>query len=382
MTRTVTDLVAALRPDDGADDVDTRRFLLEAARRRKLRRARQRMLAATATALAAVLLIAGVPYALTNWTGATVTPASPSPAVTPQPTETVPPMCGRPATWQTLRRTTAEPWVIEPFQASDRYQLGNIIRTDRPKAGGTVIAFDAGAFDPSALRAGRAVTISGHAGHYTVTFDPFSGDEQGNHRTEEPTIGWEYAPDAWVIVQGTFNEPPALAQPADGTVPATLLRVAEAVTIGPATPARMPFVLSYVPEGLHVVRGFVGWPGNENAAIEFDWNAAPHDWRDPTRDLWAPLAVSMMKAVPGQWRPDTTLGGLPAMHNGPNQVIVQRDGYWLSIGSGVYAPPLSTTELEKIFAGVQVADAFLDRSTWLEVPIYPHPHDPAASPTR
>ena len=298
MTRTVTDLVAALRPDDGADEVDTRRFLVETARRRKLRRARQRMLAAAATALAAVLLIAGVPFALANLTGATVTPASPSPAVSPQPTDTVAPISGRPVTWQTLRRTTAEPWVIEPC----RRATGSSSATSSAPTSRRPAVRSSSSTRARSMRArcgqGRSLTVGGRAAYYTVTFVPFSGDEQGNNRTEEPTIGWEYAPDAWVIVQGTFNEPTALAQPADGTVPATLLRVAEAVTIGPATPARMPFVLSYVPEGLHVVRGFFGWPGAENASIEFDRDAAPHDWRDQYRDLSAPLIVSMMEAAP------------------------------------------------------------------------------------
>jgi hypothetical protein len=218
-----------------------------------------------------------------------------------------------------------------------------------------VTVFEPGAFDATAARAGVATTVQGRPGFYALLTDLFSGDETGQHRNVEPTIAWEYAPNAWALVHGAFGEPAAVSAPTDGTVPATLLRIAKGVVIGAATPVRLPFKLGYVPVGIHPVQAGVTSPDNPGAGIQFDSDEQPHDWRDPYRYLTSPFDVRMAAAMPSEWRPDTTLAGLPAMTNGPNQIILQRDGYWLTIGGGANAEPLSTDMVRRHRFAAQLA---------------------------
>jgi len=73
----------------------------------------------------------------------------------------------------------------------------------------------------------------------------------------------------------------------------------------------------------------------------------------------------MAPAVPKRWNPDTTVGGHPAMRNGPNEVIVARGDQWITIGGGPLVTPLSTDEIEQILAGLTVAD-WTDQTTWFD----------------
>lgn len=208
----------------------------------------------------------------------------------------------------------------------------------------------------SPVRANQRGGGSGAAAYYAVLPDPLS-----DGGAAEPTIAWEYAPRAWAVVRGTFGEPPPSAE---GTIPATLRQIAEALVLAEPTPARIPFKLDYLPAGLHPVTAGVYDTDSPAGGVSFDRDGDPHDWRDPFRYRWLPLAITVTAAIPQHWKPDTTLAGLPAMRNG-NQVIVAREGDWLTIGAGDLAAPLTTAELERIFAGMTFADRD-DPDTWFD----------------
>ena len=53
------------------------------------------------------------------------------------------------------------------------------------------------------------------------------------------------------------------------------------------------------------------------------------------------------------------------MRNGPNEVIIQRDGYWLTVGSGERASAINPSELDRIAADLSIAD-WSDPDTWFD----------------
>jgi hypothetical protein len=91
MSRTVWDVVDALRPDHEAE-VEPTRFLLETSRRGRLRRARRRLLAASASALVAVVVLVGLSAAFATRGHAREAPAHPttSAVTSPAPAPSVP----------------------------------------------------------------------------------------------------------------------------------------------------------------------------------------------------------------------------------------------------------------------------------------------------
>lgn len=106
---------------------------------------------------------------------------------------------------------------------------------------------------------------------------PFSGDEAGQHRNVEPTIAWRYAPDAWAVVRGTFDETAGSSE----AVPSGLRQIASAVEIGEPAPVRLPFRVGFRPPGLTPVNVLTYEAAGLRRTVEYDYADARHDWRDP-----------------------------------------------------------------------------------------------------
>jgi len=102
-----------------------------------------------------------------------------------------------------------------------------------------------------------------------------------------------------------------------------------------------------------------------NRYVYYEYANAPIDFLEPGREFRLPLQISMQPAMPQFWQPDTTIGGRPAMRNGPNLVVVADGDQWITIGSGPQAAPLPDAEIEQILAGLTLA-TWTDQTTWFD----------------
>lgn len=365
MSRTVSDLLEAMRPDED------HRFDTEAVWQRSLGRARQRTVhrrvaLAAAAGVAAVAAIAAPTLVLTagspgsdpilpGQSGSATASAEATASPSPPPSTAVP--SSRAVLSATLRAVSSTTWVIAPAETNAYMQLAYVRRADETKMSGSVEVYEAGAFDPSPYLAGTRTTVDGESAYFAWVSDPF-------HTTREVrrALAWQYAPDAWVVVRIEHDTPtPSMS----AEIPSELVEIASLVEIGDPEPVRLPFQVSYRPETMVPV--YVGhfeeaWL---NRFVYYEYINAPSDFRDSERALSLPLHIGMHPATPEQWRPDTTVGGQPAMRNGPNEVIVQVGDQWVVIGSGPYAAPLSNEEIERIFAGLTFAD-WTYETTWFD----------------
>jgi hypothetical protein len=344
---TVHDLVEAIRLDE------EHRFDPDAIWQGSLRRAQRRTVRRrTATAVGAgvaVAVAAILPFAVRASRSAGPEPGTSSPAAQ---TATPPPTSTRPVLSSRLRAGTSGVWVIAPAATGAYLQTAYVRRVDQTKAAGTVEVYEPRAFDPRPVLGGTLITVDGIAAYVTRTENPFSGGDDGQHRTVEPTIAWRYAPDAWAVVRGAFDED-------------ALRQVAGAVRIGTPEPVRLPFRVGFRPPGLAPVNVVTYEAAGRRRVVEYDHAGAPQDWRAPYRHLYLPLRIGMSPAIAEQWNPDTTVGGHPAMRNGPNEFIIARGDQWITIGGGPRTTPLSTDEIERIFTGLTFAD-WNDQATWFD----------------
>jgi hypothetical protein len=108
---------------------------------------------------------------------------------------------------------------------------------------GAIYVYRAGAFDPTPAKSGRPVEVNGHAGYFTklTNFDGRPGSLDA--------VVWQYAPNAWAMVQVNFHDLAALqGKPVDAL--AEELKLARAVRTGHPGTLRVPFRFGYLPPGL------------------------------------------------------------------------------------------------------------------------------------
>src|SRR5262249_32257194 len=149
---------------------------------------------------------------------------------------------------------------------------------------GPITVYSAGAFDPTAAKKGRPVTVQGHRGYFgnlrvangvtafvgqgsvlvahepgatpsppRSTPSPSSSQPMPSGirllhaaipaampQPPRPSLAWEDAPDSWAVVQASWSKNPL----------ADTQLIAEHVRIGDHQPLRMPFKLGWVPDGL------------------------------------------------------------------------------------------------------------------------------------
>jgi hypothetical protein len=341
VNRSVQDLIEALRRDEDSP-VDVAAVIAGAQRRARQRRTRQRRLLVVLAGAAVIgLALAPTILASPRHSGVLI-PAETSSSHSTGPT----PARLRGVLESTLQPSTAGPWRIVPFSTGDWVQTGYVRRTDRTTWVHEVDIYEPGAFDPGSLTGSTPATVHGQ---------PAYGRIIDGHQT----LTWQYAPGAWAVITGESGS---------STMDA-LRQVAEGVVLGRPGFVRLPFRLGYVPAGLHAVTADVYGSEHHVASIAFDSDTEPYrNWRDSQRHQWDRLHVSIQDAIAHQWRPDTTIGGVPAMRNG-SDYIIQRDGYWLTIGCGDRVGSLPVTEVARVLGGLTMADWHAP-ATWFDA-IYP-----------
>ena len=101
------------------------------------------------------------------------------------------------------------------------------------------------AFDIMSAAANRAPDVSGHPA-YWLTGPNLGGVYESG---QEAGLAWEYAPDAWSVLDWTDAY---AAWPPAGAERAAVLRVAASVRYGPTAPIKYPFRFSGLPTAWHV----------------------------------------------------------------------------------------------------------------------------------
>jgi hypothetical protein len=369
MSRTVSDLLEAIRPDE--DHLfDTEAVWQRSKRRARQRTVHRRVALAAAAGVAAVAAIAAPTLVLTAGSpssdpflpgqSGSVTPSTEmtppaEPTVSPLPPPDAAPST-RAALSATLRAVSSGNWVIAPAEVGEFIQIAYVRAAGESHTSGSVEVYEPGVFDPAPLLTGTQTTVDGQPAYFGWTENPFSGDESGQYRKVQPTVAWEYAEDAWAVVR--FDAPLGT----EG-IPTDLREIASAVEIGEAVPVLLPFQVGYRPDGLIPVNVLLYDPFDVRRTVQYDYGAR-HDWSNIYRHLYLPLTISMTPASPQNWQPNTTVGGQPAMRNGDSVIIADGDR-WITVGSGQNAAPLSEEDLEQIFADLTLAD-WTDETTWFD----------------
>jgi hypothetical protein len=112
----------------------------------------------------------------------------------------------------------------------------------------SVVVYDPGSYDASALLAGQHVAVDGHAAYFAekALLGSVSSTQEGPRDPDyfAPAVGWPDSHGAWVVVAWSY---PATAGNAARDA---LLTVADLVRLGPARDLRVPFHFGYLPGAL------------------------------------------------------------------------------------------------------------------------------------
>ena len=153
-----------------------------------------------------------------------------------------------------------------PYLATDREATDIQLASDDEVTAGEVVAYSLGSYDPTAVRAGRSVSVQGHQAYYALTTSSADQVDGVPHPRRVPTLAWQFAPDRWVVVQGwDATGTPALQRlHLDPLTEET--RVARAVDTSVVEPLLLPYKVGYLPDGLR--RG-----GGRDSGIADDWQS-------------------------------------------------------------------------------------------------------------
>ncbi|GIJ50326.1 hypothetical protein Val02_72120 [Virgisporangium aliadipatigenens] len=144
------------------------------------------------------------------------------------------------------RLTVRNPTVVTPL-----YQTAKVIKTfgyGGPVVNAYLTAYRPGVYDIDAVD-GAEMTVSGSRAKRT-----------------ERTLAWEYVANAWAVIEVRKGSP---------ETPTTedLTAVAEGFRLGAASPARVPFTMSYLPDGFTPLMVFsqplAATPGVSSTTIEY-----------------------------------------------------------------------------------------------------------------
>jgi hypothetical protein len=231
---------------------------------------------------------------------------------------------------------------------------------------GYLTVFRPDAFDSGATAGRPATSIAGRPGaQWSRERKP---DATGGPTMTDHFLDWQYADRAWATLE-TFSPDPDAPSADD------LRNVAEGLAFGPATPAKLPFTMSYMPAGYRPVEvGMHAWPGKDGLAVIEQNNPAGVLFARPAPKpvgltaMWdknSPLDLPDnfdIAIAPDQPR------ARPAAGNCASDLtfcVQWRDGgrFKLYVESG---GRLSKPEMLKILTGLKLASVD-DESTWSEV---------------
>jgi hypothetical protein len=365
--RTEEDLRYALRSLE--PDGPQTRALLDRVRTGAARRRRARIagtVAASVVVIGAVAVVAPVAtHRLTNTTaGPSAGPTSARPGA-PTPTIPTPPITGSTPGGGMLRfhfdLATVPHYVMTSFRIVPGVQTVNIARdTDTGKVTGDLVVYDPGKYDPGPAKRGTPVEVNGKRGYYAKVVDQDTvvpGVPGG--AIKQYAVTWEYAPNAWAIVQGEWSPATARAQE---------LTIARAVRFDRTRPFLVPFRFGWAPPSLRVFAGQFGVnPEFVNAAISLtDLAGVPASAPPPSilgdqsvRVLLAPDSTS------GALQPNTTIGGDRAFVD-TRMVAVWHDGFLLTLHLGSRSGPTTVATLRRVVEHLVWAPRVGDIGTWLD----------------
>jgi hypothetical protein len=246
-----------------------------------------------------------------------------------------------------------------------------------PSSGYTVVAADGR--DNTALGdGGEMATLGGPHGRYYVSVDPARPDlhltfpgairvDVNGHDASYGCwtisdaggcgyLGWQYAPDAWVMITGAGHS---------ATVP-ELQSVAEALDLNGVTQLDAPVSIAAAPRGLRLYELLIRYPGrtrpwqywvqyadqfddHNGIAIHFDPGTIT-PWTDGDRSV-------TVDGHPGYWS-DTNAGTL---------ILQIADDVQVSVSAWDGGPAMDLGEATTIVRSIRLAPQVDDRSTWFPV---------------
>jgi hypothetical protein len=239
--RTEQDLRAAFTVLEDNAPLEIADLVDESAPRHRLRT--NLTLAAAAATVVAVAV--GVPALVSRHNSAgsgqvSTPPASPPPAAHPE----APVSVRYSFTVGSMPGYTFTPYSVHRnFQRTD-ITIGS--GGNGQSAQGQVYVFAPGAFDPASAKRGKAVPVNGHPGYFAslALAEPVPNDN-----TKLPAVVWQYAPNAWAMVQADFRDLEALrGKPVDAQ--AEEVKIAREVHTDQPQALRVPFRFGYLPPGV------------------------------------------------------------------------------------------------------------------------------------
>lgn len=241
--------------------------MVEAARAGAARIRRRRIAGAAAAAVLVAAVAVVVPVAVVRLR------ADPLPAT---------PVPHRAPSEMTLSVVPA-PGTYVAHQGNDAARQFVIVRNldhSAENLGGSVTAYDPGAYDPTAFLRAERVTVAGHPAYLVPpeATDPIARPPQ------RAALGWRDPSGVWITVADTESR-------------AALLRLAETVRVGPLRPIATPMQFGWIPGGLPLrdaasVGDGVGDPSDEGFATA-GFAAGPAPAFDPRTRIGARRSVAL-----------------------------------------------------------------------------------------
>jgi hypothetical protein len=282
------------------------------------------------------------------------------------------------------------PPLAEPFSFTLQSYTRGSLRVDVPRTvstayqaaavfsgsdlAGYLTVFRPGAFDSGVIAGRPTTTVSGRPG--AQWSDQRKPEAPGDPAMTDRFLTWQYADDAWATLE-IFS--------ADAGVPsaADLRLLAEGLTFGTATPAKLPFKVTYVPAGYHpVIVGTHAWPGKDGLAVIDEDNPGGVVFARPApkpvrlAGMWdqeSPIDLPDnfdIAVAPDQPKSRPAAGNCAADHT---FCVQWRDGgrFKLFVESRGH---LSEQEMLKVLDGIELASVD-DDSTWTDasqaIPVRP-----------
>jgi hypothetical protein len=324
------------------------------------RRHRSRVAGAAAgTAVVVVAAVVAVPAVFGSWRGSGRPAAVSAAPQTPRPSR--PPA---PATrGKVLRFTfTVDPvpgYVIRPAEIAAGRQTA-AVESGGPPNGAEVLVYEPGRLDPRAIRGGAPIEVNGHHGYFAAAIDTDTvggGKRVGQH---QPATFWEYAPNAWAVVQGDWSTDTGRVEE---------MRIARAVRFSPGPLFTVPYRLGYLPSGLQVATGqFLTLPIGGWSSVLIITDTAGRPAAGPsTLTIWVdPVPLDEARAAAGH---------LTVKTPGPNRrvaffgtTVIQGDhAYSITIeSSGANAARYPAAVQRRILLSLTWAPVVFDMDTWFD----------------
>ncbi len=291
--------------------------------------------------------------------------------------------------------------VQDPIVASTAYQISSVYEdghttNDRPvspddasgqtkdkKAQGSdptlyayLTVYRSGAFDPSRINGGTALTVAGHKAIEATLpagLDPKNATVPGNKE-----LAWEYTDNAWAVVTSVSGS-------SDDPSFADLGGLVTGLKPGTPQPAKLPFTVGYVPAGYQPVQiGVHAMPGLDGiaAAREGDYGGATYARPTPaTSGLSAPFD-SPDGMIKGSFNIFVTPSGSSNQKAQPGRTACYTGGFcnvWsadgtvqIQVSDEDTGANLPASELTRIAQSIKVADV-TDETTWTAAATALHP---------